>query len=72
VLGDLLDDDPTRSAMQHAAVRQAAAFGWDATVDATLDVYRAARRAHRARWRVPSPTSPTSLGALAVAPRGVR
>jgi hypothetical protein len=32
-------------------VRHAGAFGWDATVDATLDVYRAARRAHAARWR---------------------
>jgi D-inositol-3-phosphate glycosyltransferase len=84
VLGDLLDDDPTRSAMQAAAIRHAAAFGWDATVDATLDVYRAARRAHRVRWRripagaplavaaaVPSPalpTAPASFGALAVAP----
>jgi D-inositol-3-phosphate glycosyltransferase len=78
VLGDLLDDDAGRGAMQVAAVRHAAAFGWDATVDATLDVYAAAMGEHGARWRriaAGAPAAvrslvpvPASYGALAVAP----
>lgn len=76
VLGELLDDDAERRAMQAAAVRHAAGFGWDATVDATLEVYAAARREYEARWRrieagapcrSAAPT-PSSFGALAVAP----
>jgi D-inositol-3-phosphate glycosyltransferase len=78
VLGDLLDDDARRGWMQAAAVRHAAGYGWDATVDATLEVYAAAIREHRARRRIeagapvaPAPPAapvPASFGALAAAP----
>jgi D-inositol-3-phosphate glycosyltransferase len=83
VLADLLDDDAGRGAMRVEAVRHAAAFGWDATVDATLEVYAAAMADHRARRglvgvgvgggaassvaRTILP-APASYGALAVAP----
>lgn len=43
VLGDLLDDGPRREELAAGAVAHAARFGWDATVDATMRVYRAAR-----------------------------
>ncbi len=46
-IGDLLDDAPRRAALARGAVRHARAFGWDATVDALLDVYRGAVRDHR-------------------------
>lgn len=73
VIGELLDDDARRHAMQGAAVRHAAAFGWDATVDATLEVYAAAVREHGLRHRARSAgvarcAAPMSFGALAVAP----
>jgi D-inositol-3-phosphate glycosyltransferase len=81
-LAALLDDSPRRRAMQAAAVRHAAAVGWDATVDATLDVYAAAVREHRrSGGRLDTPLEATPLtagvgrrtpaeamGALAVAP----
>jgi D-inositol-3-phosphate glycosyltransferase len=63
VLGGLLDDDATRRSLQAAAVRHAGAFGWDATVDATLDVYGAARRAHGARWHRIAAGAPAPAGA---------
>ena len=63
VLGDLLDDGARLRSMQAAAVRHAAAFGWDATVDATLDVYRAAARDHARRVRLAGlATLPGALG----------
>jgi len=69
-LGELLDDGARRRAMQAAAVRHAAAFGWDATVADTLEVYAAAMREHRHRnteslLELPEPIA---VGALAVAP----
>jgi D-inositol-3-phosphate glycosyltransferase len=74
-IGDLLDDDARRHAMQAAAVRHAAAFGWDVTVDSTLEVYAAAMREHGSARRGRSAgevavraASPVSFGALAVAP----
>jgi D-inositol-3-phosphate glycosyltransferase len=76
VLGELLDDDAGHDAMRAAAVRHAAAFGWGATVDATLAAYSAGMREHAARWRriaagAPSRTAAVrpsaSLGALAAA-----
>ena len=45
----LLDDGPLLRGMQSAAVRHASAFGWERTVEGTLDVYRAATRDHALR-----------------------
>jgi D-inositol-3-phosphate glycosyltransferase len=70
VLAELLDDGPRRRALQAGAVRHAAAFGWDATVEATLDVYHAAVREHRRRLDAPLSFTPfTPLTAL-TAPTG--
>ena len=69
-LDDLLADPVRRAAMQAAAVLHAARFSWDATVEQTLDVYRAAR-ARSARLRsldlAPAPR-PAPAGAVAVFP----
>lgn len=46
-LGALLDDPARRERMARAAVRHAASFSWDATVDALLEVYRGAVHDHR-------------------------
>jgi D-inositol-3-phosphate glycosyltransferase len=46
-LSGLLAAPETRERMARAAVRHASRFSWDATVDATLDVYRAAGAARR-------------------------
>lgn len=59
-LGGLLDDEPRRRRMRAGAVAQARQFSWDATVEATLDVYSGALADHR-RER---------LGALAIAGSG--
>jgi D-inositol-3-phosphate glycosyltransferase len=69
VLGGLLDDPARREAMGRAAVAQAARFGWEATVDHTLQAYGGAR----AQWdlrrrRLVSIPLPVPAGALAVAP----
>lgn len=69
-LDDLLADPVRRAAMQAAAVLHAGRFSWDATVEQTLDVYRAAR-ARSARLRsldlAPAPRS-APAGAVAVFP----
>ena len=39
VIADLIEDDGRRRRLQAGAVRRSSAFSWDATVDATLDVY---------------------------------
>lgn len=69
-LDGLLADPVRRSAMQVAAVAHAGRFSWDATVDQTLEVYRAAR-ARSARLRdldlAPAPR-PAPAGAVAVFP----
>jgi len=67
---ELLDDGARRRAMQAAAVRHAAGFGWDATVTDTLEVYAAAMREHRRRNAVSmlELPEPVEVGALAVAP----
>ena len=69
-LGGLLDAPAVLDRMAAAAVAHAPGFSWDATVDATLEVYRAAAAgvparlaAVRARHVVPVPA-----GDLAVAP----
>jgi D-inositol-3-phosphate glycosyltransferase len=49
VLGGLLADPGRRERLADGAVAQAARFGWDATVDATLGVYRDARAERSAR-----------------------
>jgi len=73
-LGGLLDDPIRRSAMEAAAVAHAGRFSWDATVEATLEVYAAARaRSARTRSeaprRMPMPMlSGVPAGVLAVAP----
>lgn len=41
-IDDLLSDDEARKAMGDKAVRHAAGFGWDATTDRLLEVYRQA------------------------------
>jgi D-inositol-3-phosphate glycosyltransferase len=73
LLAELLDDGGRRRAMQAAAVRHAARFGWDRTVQDTLGVYAAAVREHRRRDADQLPFTalvPQGLraGALAVAP----
>jgi D-inositol-3-phosphate glycosyltransferase len=47
VIADLLDDEPTRRRLGSGAVRHAAAFSWDATVDRLLEVYAGAIHDHR-------------------------
>jgi D-inositol-3-phosphate glycosyltransferase len=74
-LSTLLDEPGRRAGMQAAAVRHAGDFSWDATVDATLELYAAARsRSARsrpaalrrtARFR---PLPVAGVGAVAVAP----
>jgi D-inositol-3-phosphate glycosyltransferase len=74
-LSGLLDAPGRRARMQAAAVRHAADFSWDATVDATLALYaearsRSTRSRHaglrRATGFAPRPV--VQVGALAVAP----
>jgi D-inositol-3-phosphate glycosyltransferase len=67
VIGGLLDDGAGRRAMQAAAVRHAAGFGWDATVEDTLEVYAAAMHDHRRSDAIPV-EQPEELDAMAVAP----
>ena len=67
VLGRLLDDDPRRRRMQAAAVRHAAGFGWEATVEDTLRVYAAAVHDHR-RSDQELLEQAGQFGAMAVAP----
>jgi D-inositol-3-phosphate glycosyltransferase len=43
VLGDLVHDPARRELLATGAVARARRFGWDATVDATVEVYAAAR-----------------------------
>jgi D-inositol-3-phosphate glycosyltransferase len=59
VLATLLDDAGRREALASGAVAHAARFSWDATVDATLRGYSAAR-AERA-WRLGTLQSRTAL-----------
>ena len=47
VLGDLLDDEPRRLRLAEGAVRHASRYGWDATVDALVEVYAQARSTPR-------------------------
>ena len=49
VIGRLVDDPARLAALSTGAVRHAAGFGWQATVDATLEAYAAARVEHRQR-----------------------
>lgn len=65
-LAGLLAARPARDRMAAAAVRHAARFSWDRTVDATLGVYARARTDVPARRR-PAVVPPVS-GTLAVAP----
>lgn len=67
-LGGLLDDRPRRDAMAAAAVRHAARFSWDATVDAMLDVYAAAGARHRQARRAGEAPSAVRLPASRPAP----
>ena len=67
-LAGLLDDPGRRAALGRAAVRHAARFGWDATVEQTLQVYAEARCGmHRQRPRLRVPLG-IGGGALAVTP----
>jgi D-inositol-3-phosphate glycosyltransferase len=43
VIGDLLGDAAGRERLSRGAIAHAARFSWDATVDALIDVYRAAQ-----------------------------
>jgi D-inositol-3-phosphate glycosyltransferase len=64
-LAALLDDGARLRAMQGAAVRHAAAFGWEATVTRTLGVYTAAMREHARRARAAVATLPGVAAAAA-------
>lgn len=46
-LAEVLLDGPGRATMRQKAVTHAAAFGWDATAEATLDVYAEAKEEFR-------------------------
>ena len=48
-IGDLLRDPARLEVLSEGALRHAARFGWDATVEAMLDVYTGALDDHRAR-----------------------
>jgi D-inositol-3-phosphate glycosyltransferase len=68
-LAALLDDPLRRRRMGAAATARAERFGWDATVDALLDVYAGALADRR--LRAPAPRGvrvPLPVGDLAVAP----
>ena len=71
VLGRLLGEERRRRAMEAAAVRHAAGFSWDVTVDRMLEVYAAAA-AHSSRRRrfrpVPTTAGKEPRSAFAVAP----
>ncbi len=68
-LTEILDAPQRRAGMQQAAVTQARRFSWDATVDATLDVYAGALRDHDRRHRQLIRAAPRiPAGAVAVAP----
>jgi D-inositol-3-phosphate glycosyltransferase len=56
-LAGLLADPARRRRLAAGAVTQAARFGWDATVDATLDVYSAARAERALRLGRPLPVA---------------
>jgi D-inositol-3-phosphate glycosyltransferase len=73
VLGELLADPDRMARLRRGARGHSLRFGWDATVDATLAVYAAARAERLARLtlaRLPSPPSPqpAPAGAVEVAP----
>jgi D-inositol-3-phosphate glycosyltransferase len=51
VIGRLIDDPTRLAALSTGAVGHASGFGWQATVDATLQAYAAARVEHRHRYR---------------------
>lgn len=70
VLGALLDDPERLARLRTGARAHAQRFGWDATVEATLAVYRAAREERLARlWRSrPAPPRPAPVAATEVAP----
>ena len=67
-LGRLLDAPGVRDRMAAAACDHARRFSWDATVDATLDVYRAAASGVPARLVARARQVPVPAGDLAVAP----
>lgn len=70
VLGGLLDDPERLARLRRGAREHAQRFGWDATVGATLEVYRAARdeRLLRLGRSRPAPPRPAPVGATEVAP----
>ncbi|HEY6797010.1 MAG TPA: D-inositol-3-phosphate glycosyltransferase [Kineosporiaceae bacterium] len=70
-LASLLDDGCRLRSMQVAAVAHAAAFSWDATVERTLGVYRAAIQEHRHRPRAALTTLPGPLEQAAGSPAGL-
>jgi D-inositol-3-phosphate glycosyltransferase len=67
-LGRLLDAPTVRDRMAVAACEHARGFSWSATVDATLDVYRAAASGRPARAVARHHVVPVPAGDLAVAP----
>ncbi len=69
-LTGLLDDPARRARMQAAALARASRFGWDATVDGTLEVYAQARQQVWRSQRQPERAvlQPVRLGSVAVAP----
>jgi len=69
LLTEVLDAPQLRARMQQAAVAHARRFSWDATVDATLDVYAGALRDHARRHHELIRLAPAiPAGAVAVAP----
>jgi len=63
VLGGLIDDPSRRAALAGGAVRHAAGFGWQATVDATLEAYGQAHAEHRRRSHaLETPAVPGAAG----------
>ena len=70
VIGALLSDPDRMARLREGARAHSLRFGWDATVDATLAVYAAARAERLARLvvhRSPVP-QPAPAGAVEVAP----
>ena len=70
VIGGLLDDPPRLARLREGARAHAQGFGWETTVDATLEVYRAAReeRLERLGHAGTSEPQPAPVGALEVSP----
>ncbi len=64
----VLSDTARRQRMRAAAMVQASAFSWDATVESTLEVYTAAMRHHRRADVIPAPPLGATEGFAAVAP----